>query len=174
MGHPDRSAQADNLRSLGRMARVCQRWQVPFIVEPYLCGPDVQSGGIRRSELNADGARMAVEIGADLLKLEYPGDPAVFHDVVFSMPVPVVVLGRPRRPSRLAVLHDIAASARAGAVGVAMGRNIWGQDDPAAMIRAIRDAARLSSSGGPRAPADASAPASPSGGEMLGDAGGAE
>ena len=168
MGHPDRSAQADNLSYLGRMAMACQRWQVPFIVEPYLCGPDVQPSGSQRSEMNADGARMAVEIGADLLKLEYPGDPTVFHDIVSSMPVPVVVLGGPRRPSRRAVLHDIAAAARAGAVGVAMGRNIWGQDDPAAMIRAIRDAARSSGSGGPRARADASTLASPSSGEMLG------
>jgi DhnA family fructose-bisphosphate aldolase class Ia len=138
----DRAAELDNLHYLARTAEQCHQWEIPLMVEPYLWGAAVPADAAERAQLGADGARNAIETGADVLKIEYPGDPGLFEQIVRSSPVPVVVLGGPRRPTQREVLEDVIAAARAGAVGVTMGRNIWDQQDPAAMIRAIRVAVR--------------------------------
>jgi DhnA family fructose-bisphosphate aldolase class Ia len=138
MGFADRVAELDNLRYLARTAERCHQWELPLMVEPYLWGESAPTGAAARAELSADGARKAIEIGADILKVEYPGEPGFFEQVVRSSPVPVVVLGGPRRPTQKEVLEDVLSAARAGAAGVAMGRNVWEQPDPGAMIRAIR------------------------------------
>lgn len=138
MGFADRAAELDNLRYLARAAERCHQWEIPLMVEPYLWGETVPTDAAARAELSADGARKAIEIGADILKVEYPGEPGLFEQLVRSSPVPVVVLGGPRRPTQKEVLEDVLWAARAGAAGVAMGRNVWDQPDPGAMIRAIR------------------------------------
>jgi DhnA family fructose-bisphosphate aldolase class Ia len=54
--------------------------------------------------------------------------------------VPVLVLGGPRRPTQRETLADVVAAAEAGAVGLTIGRNVWGYPEPGPMIRALRTA----------------------------------
>ncbi len=144
VGFADRAAELANLQYLARTAEECHHWEIPLIIEPYLWGEAVPADAQERREIGADGARKAIEMGADILKIEYWGDPEFFENIVCSAPIPVVVLGGPRRPTQREVLEDIVTVARAGAVGIAMGRNIWDQPDPATMIRAIRIAVQHS------------------------------
>jgi len=90
--------------------------------------------------MNADGARIALEHGADLLKLEVGGDYRLFGDTVQASPVPVFVLGGPKRPTQRETLADVVAAAEAGAVGLTIGRNVWQQRDPRRMVEALRTA----------------------------------
>jgi DhnA family fructose-bisphosphate aldolase class Ia len=86
------------------------------------------------------GARIAAELGADIVKTVCPGDTAAFSAVVEACPVPVVALGGPRMASE----DDVVALARgvveAGAAGIAFGRNVWGSPDPAALLGRLHDA----------------------------------
>jgi DhnA family fructose-bisphosphate aldolase class Ia len=138
MGDPDRPATAANLAYLARLGEACRLWEMPLMIEPYLWGAAVPDDVAGRAELNADGARMAVELGADILKLEVGGDIGRFREIVRTAPVPVVVLGGPKRETARATLADVVAAAEAGAVGLTIGRNVWGQRDPAAMTNALR------------------------------------
>jgi len=57
---------------------------------------------------------------------------------VDGCPVPIVVAGGPKLNSETDVLQLAYNAVREGAVGVDMGRNIWQNDHPVGMIKAIR------------------------------------
>ena len=59
-----------------------------------------------------------------------------------ASPVPVVVLGGPKRATQRETLADIVAAAEAGAVGLTIGRNVWQHPDPVKMTRALSIAMR--------------------------------
>jgi DhnA family fructose-bisphosphate aldolase class Ia len=108
------------------------------MIEPYLHGPKVPSDPDARAACLADGARIALEVGADILKLEYTGDKGSFRAIVDASPVPVFILGGPKRPTRRETLADVVDAAECGAVGLTIGRNVWQHHDPARMTAALR------------------------------------
>ena len=79
--------------------------------------------------------RIAAELGAHVVKTYYCDD---FHKVVEGCPVPLVVAGGPKLETEMDVFHLTYDALHDGAVGVDMGRNIWQNDHPVAMIRAVR------------------------------------
>ncbi|MGI0063029.1 MAG: 3-hydroxy-5-phosphonooxypentane-2,4-dione thiolase, partial [Nitrosotalea sp.] len=79
--------------------------------------------------------RMAAEFGAHLVKTYYCEN---FEKVVTSCPVPVIIAGGPKLATELDVFNLTHDALHAGASGVDMGRNIWQNDHPVAMIKAVR------------------------------------
>ena len=79
--------------------------------------------------------RIAAEIGVQIVKTYYCED---FAKVVEGCPVPIVVAGGPKLNSETDVFQLAYNAVREGAVGVDMGRNIWQNDNPVGMIKAIR------------------------------------
>lgn len=79
--------------------------------------------------------RVAAEIGCHVVKTYYCED---FSKVVQGCPVPVVVAGGPKLKSEADVFELAYNALQEGAVGVDMGRNIWQNENPVAMIKAIR------------------------------------
>jgi fructose-bisphosphate aldolase, class I len=138
MGRPDARELASDLAYVAETAQACRRWDLPLMVEPYLWGADVPIDPKQRARMNADGARIVVEHGADLLKLEVGGDHQVFRETVAASPVPVFVLGGPKRPTERETLADVVAAAEAGAVGLTIGRNVWQHARPERMVAALR------------------------------------
>ena len=77
--------------------------------------------------------RTAAELGARVVKTSFPQPASAIADAI-GCGIPVVLAGGdPRDPARS--LADAADAMRAGAAGVAFGRNVWGASDPAAMVR---------------------------------------
>jgi DhnA family fructose-bisphosphate aldolase class Ia len=109
---------------------------LPFIAETI-------PGGFGRRDLHtpdkiAAAARIGVELGADMIKTFYTGDPDSMGKVIENAGVPVVVLGGPKMETDrdiLQVIHD--AVVLAGAAGVAFGTNIWTHPRPRAITSAI-------------------------------------
>ena len=79
--------------------------------------------------------RIAAELGARMVKTYYADG---FSKVVDSCPVHLVIAGGPKLETELDALELAHQAVREGALGVDMGRNIWQNDHPVAMIRAIR------------------------------------
>lgn len=78
--------------------------------------------------------RVVSENGADLVKTYYCDG---FEEVVEACLAPTVIAGGTKRPTREALDFTYQA-VRAGAVGVDMGRNIFQNEFPVAMIQAVR------------------------------------
>jgi len=88
-------------------------------------------------EVLSYAARVALELGAEMVKIPYTGDPKSFSWVVKAAgKVKVVVQGGPKTGERdfLKMVKDILA---AGASGVAVGRNIWQAKDPLLMAEKV-------------------------------------
>jgi 3-hydroxy-5-phosphonooxypentane-2,4-dione thiolase len=79
--------------------------------------------------------RIAAEIGAHVVKTYYCEG---FSKVVEGCPVPLVVAGGPKLNTEVDAFQLAHNALGDGAVGVDMGRNIWQNDHPVAMIKAIR------------------------------------
>jgi fructose-bisphosphate aldolase, class I len=137
-GRESAAAHADNVERVAAVARACEAWGVPLMVEPVLWGRTIPDGERAHSRRVQSIARIAVELGADLLKVPYPDDSDAFRALVEASPVPVLILGGPRAETERELLEGVAAARDAGARGVAFGRNVFQQRDPSDMVRALR------------------------------------
>ncbi|MCC8244961.1 2-amino-3,7-dideoxy-D-threo-hept-6-ulosonate synthase [Saccharothrix luteola] len=128
------SDEARQIADLAKVAEGCDRWNLPLLAMMYPRGPKVRNP--RDPELIAHAATIAADLGADIVKSVYPGSVAEMADVVRSCPVPVIAAGGPRTDQRqvLSYVDEVIGS---GAAGVAMGRNIFQADDPAAAAREV-------------------------------------
>lgn len=131
----------DEERSLGRLARLaaeCERLGLPVVAESIPGGWGQTVGWT--VENVGRGARIAVELGADMVKTMCPGPPETFAEVAAACPGPVVALGGPKADDDGQVVDLARGVVAAGAAGVAFGRNVWGSDDPAGMVARLRAA----------------------------------
>ena len=131
----------DEDRSLGRLAALsaeCELLGMPVMAESIPGGwPQLVPW---TPENVGRGARIAIELGADIVKTMCPGPTDEFSEVVEACPGPVVALGGPKAESEDDVVETARGVVAAGGAGVAIGRNVWSSDDPAALVRRLREA----------------------------------
>jgi DhnA family fructose-bisphosphate aldolase class Ia len=137
------------LSTLGAVSDSCQQWGMPLLAIMYprqaaADGTDDNHLDRRASDragyagLVRHAVRIAVELGADIVKTQYTGDPESFATVVeVAMGVPVITAGGPRTPIPQALrnAHDAVS---AGATGVCFGRQTYNRTDVTAFVRALR------------------------------------
>ncbi|MGC8987443.1 class I fructose-bisphosphate aldolase [Infirmifilum sp.] len=87
------------------------------------------------AEVVAYGARIAAELGADIVKTVYASD---FSIVTKKTPVPVVVLGASKAPLS-EVLSKVEEAVKSGAAGAAIGRNIFQHESPDRVVKALME-----------------------------------
>jgi fructose-bisphosphate aldolase, class I len=137
-GRESLEVHAENVAMITDLARAADVWGVPLLVEPVLWGRTATDEQRRDPRVLRSICRIAVELGADIVKAPFPADDASFAEVTRASPVPVVILGGPRMENAEAVVDTARRAVRAGGAGVAFGRNIFQHADPAAMIRRLR------------------------------------
>ena len=118
-----------------RLSAICRAHHLPLMIETIPVG--FEHAAEHSPEKICQAARQGAEIGADLLKIQYTGDVASFRRVLAPLFVPAIVLGGPSRPSIRDVLADVHGAMEAGAVGIAIGRNIWAHPTPGKVIAAM-------------------------------------
>jgi fructose-bisphosphate aldolase/2-amino-3,7-dideoxy-D-threo-hept-6-ulosonate synthase len=80
--------------------------------------------------------RVAEELGADMIKTNYTGDPVSFGKIVHACSVPVFVAGG-EKSEDLGTLTTVRDAIRAGGSGVCVGRNAFQREDPRGFVRAL-------------------------------------
>lgn len=121
-------------RNASLVADECARLGLPLMVEAMAKGRDLESTDPKGVAL---ASRAAMEIGADIVKTYYTGDPDSFRNVVDGCPVPILILGGPKTDNDEEVLTHVHDAMEAGARGIAMGRNIWQRENALPMIEAM-------------------------------------
>jgi len=128
--------EPEMLRDLGAIGRSCADWQAPLLVMAYP-RKDATDGPASDAHV-AHAARVAAELGADIIKIPFPKDFHILARISSSLCVPIVAAG-----GRLMKIEDtlerIERGLEAGISGVAAGRNVFQQPDPEAVLRAICD-----------------------------------
>jgi len=135
-GQADPANYLANAKYVAHLAEQAKERKVPLMVEAVLWGPEIPQEKRNDPELINRACRVAFELGADLIKTEYTGDEASFKDIAASYPVPVLVLGGSKTGLR-DLLGRVKESMNAGASGVVIGRNVFQQEEPAKLVRAL-------------------------------------
>ncbi len=136
IGYEDPQQEAQQVGQVARLAQACEAAGIGCIIEPMARGKRV-SHDIYNAEYIALGARMACELGADILKTDYSGAAESFAHVVESSFRPILIAGGPKTETHREALNMVHGALRAGANGVFFGRNVFQADDPARIMRAM-------------------------------------
>ena len=126
--------EGDFTRQASFVADACERWGLPLMIEAMAKIKDMKASDPRGVLL---AARAAQEIGADIVKTYYTGDPDSFRKVVEGCPVPIVILGGEKSDTLETVFSDVYHAMQAGAKGIAIGRNIWQHGKTKVMVEAM-------------------------------------
>ncbi len=122
--------EKQTLLNLGKLVDEGEEYGMPVMAITAV-GKELEKRDDRYLSL---ACRIAAEVGAHLVKTYYCDG---FSRVVEGCPVPLVVAGGPKLNTEADVFHLVSSAIGEGAVGVDMGRNIWQNDNPVAMIKAI-------------------------------------
>jgi predicted phospho-2-dehydro-3-deoxyheptonate aldolase len=123
------------ISDFGAVSDRCRELGLPLLAMVYPRGKNVQNSF--DVDLVKHCARLAAELGADVVKTNYTGTVDSFAEVVKGTPIPVVIAGGPKAKSDHEVLEMVQEAVQAGAKGVSIGRNVFEHDDIAHMTRAI-------------------------------------
>lgn len=134
LGYNDR-VEATGIEVCARFVSECRQVGLPCIIEPLAYGGEVTGANI--VEILTLGARMAVELGANALKIPYTGDVESFRHLVDVAGVPVLVLGGARSDNERDALELFAEGLEAGARGCLMGRNVTKSPNPTQMVEQL-------------------------------------
>lgn len=125
------------LQELGEVTNVAAKWGMPVLAMTYARGRHLPGDDPEHDAGNlAHAARIGEEIGADLIKTAYSGDPESFEAVVDATAVPVVIAGGSKGSDR-ETIEMVRGAVDAGAAGVSMGRSIFQHEDPGAITTAV-------------------------------------
>ena len=128
-------SERDMLADLGRVAASASDWGIPCLAMMYARGPKVADE--YDPEVVAHCARTGMELGADVVKVPYTGDPESFARVVESCCIPVVIAGGPKLESVRDLVAMVADSVAAGGAGLSIGRNIFQAADVRTTVEAL-------------------------------------
>ena len=121
----------ESLTNLGDLVNVCEDYSIPVMAVTAV-GKELEK---RNARYLALCCRIAAELGARVVKTYWCED---FDRITNGCPVPVVMAGGPKCETELEVFEFVYDGMQKGAVGINLGRNIWQNPHPVAMIRSLR------------------------------------
>jgi putative autoinducer-2 (AI-2) aldolase len=123
--------EKESLLNLSKLVDEGERYGIPVMAVTAV-GKELEKRDARYLALSC---RIAAELGSKVVKTYWCED---FERVVRGCPVPVIMAGGPQVDTELEVFEFVDDGMQKGAIGVNLGRNIWQNAFPVAMIRAIR------------------------------------
>ena len=121
----------ESLTNLAELVNKCEDYGIPVMAVTAV-GKELEK---RNARYLALCCRIAAELGARVVKTYWCED---FDRVTGGCPVPVVIAGGPKCETELEVFEFVYDGMQRGAVGINLGRNVWQNPHPVAMIRALR------------------------------------
>jgi fructose-bisphosphate aldolase, class I len=130
--------ESEMLAEFGKIQKQAHERGLPAIAWIYPRGTGVQNDTSK--EIVSYAARAGLELGADAVKIKYTGDSTSFAWAVKAAAgVRVFMSGGPKAPTDEDFLVQVRGVMDAGATGVAVGRNVWQNQDPLKMAESLRN-----------------------------------
>ena len=129
--------ESEMLQELGEISETCSYWGIPLLAMMYPRGQKVDNE--HDVEFVKHAARVGSELGVDIVKTNYTGDPDSFKEVVEGALVPVVIAGGPKVDTDEELLQMVKDSIEVGGAGVAFGRNLFQAENPGKITKAISE-----------------------------------
>ncbi len=123
--------EKETLENLAFLVDECEEYGIPVMAVTAV-GKELEK---RTARYLALSCRIAAELGAKIVKTYYCEDG--FDKVTNGCPVPVVIAGGPKCETELEVFSFVYDGMQKGAIGVNLGRNVWQNPHPVAIMRAL-------------------------------------
>lgn len=123
--------EKQTLTNLATLVDRCEPYGIPVMAVTAV-GKEMEK---RTAKYLALACRIAAELGARVVKTYYAAED--FDKVTAGCPVPVVMAGGPKCDTQREVFDFVFDGLQKGAVGVNLGRNVWQDAHPVAMMRAL-------------------------------------
>ncbi len=123
--------EQQTLLNLAKLVNEGEKYGIPVMAVTAV-GKELEKRDARYLAL---ACRIAAELGAKVVKTYWCEN---FEKVVNGCPVPVVMAGGPKVKTDREVFEFVYDGLQKGAIGVNLGRNIWQNEYPVAMIKALR------------------------------------
>ncbi|MNO73416.1 2-amino-4,5-dihydroxy-6-one-heptanoic acid-7-phosphate synthase [compost metagenome] len=132
LGVPEES---EMLRQLGQVSEEAYQWGLPLLAMFNIYEqPGVQSNSWKKI---AHAVRIAGELGADLVKVPMCAEQEHTAEIIQSFPIPVLIAGGEQMGDKLEMFTMIHHALASGGKGICIGRNVFEDENPAAMCRAL-------------------------------------
>ena len=122
--------EKESLQNLALLVDECEDYGIPVMAVTAV-GKELEK---RTARFLALSCRIAAELGAKIVKTYYCDG---FEKVTNGCPVPVVIAGGPKCETELEVFEFVYDGMQKGAIGVNLGRNVWQNPHPAAVMKAL-------------------------------------
>jgi putative autoinducer-2 (AI-2) aldolase len=123
--------ERESLQNLAMLVDDCEDYGIPVMAVTAV-GKELEKRKARYLSLSC---RIAAELGAKIVKTYYCDEE--FEKVTNGCPVPVVIAGGPKCETELEVFEFVYDGMQKGAIGVNLGRNVWQNPHPVAIMRAL-------------------------------------
>ena len=122
--------ERESLMNLAEIVNQCEDFGIPVMAVTAV-GKELEKRDARYLALCS---RIAAELGARVVKTYWCKN---FDKVVAGCPVPVVMAGGPKCETEKEVLDFVYDGMQNGAIGLNLGRNVWQNPHPVAMVKAL-------------------------------------
>lgn len=128
--------EPEMLQDASQVVENSREWGIPLIAMMYPRGKKIKDEN--DPEVVNIAVRAGVELGADIVKTNYPGDIDSFKKIVKGVShVPIIIAGGPKMDTIPELFQMVYDSIQAGGAGIAFGRNVFQSEDPTKMVSAI-------------------------------------
>jgi class I fructose-bisphosphate aldolase len=111
-----------------------RKYDIPVVLWSYPRGKGIQENpdysGQKDPDVVAYGARLGLELGADMVKCKYPGNQEDWEHLEDQVADLKTVMSGGSKRSDEAFLQDVRSTIEVGGNGLAVGRNIFQREEP--------------------------------------------
>ncbi|SNY92886.1 fructose-bisphosphate aldolase, class I [Cohaesibacter sp. ES.047] len=137
VGHNDPNVETAAFRMNADVNEAARQHGIVHIIETmgarHALAEDINDGEFVRFH-----ARIGLEMGADIIKTDWPGSTEALKKITSELPLPIMLAGGPKTNSDFGTLQLVSQIVEAGAAGILFGRSIFQSDNPLALMKACR------------------------------------
>ena len=112
-----------------------REYDLPMVMWSYPRGQGLKND--TKPSTISYATRIALEVGADIAKVKYPGSQEAMEHAVDCAGDMKVVMSGGSKTSDYDFLSTVEATMNAGGNGLAVGRNVWQREDPTRILDAL-------------------------------------
>lgn len=131
------SHEAEMFKEFSTIEKEAHNQNIPVIGWMYIKGSSIEGKDVK--ELTAYAARLGLELGADIIKIKYPGDLESLKRAVESAGRTNVVVSGGAKENEKEFLNLVQTVIDAGCIGMAVGRNIWQSQNPIGLGNKVKN-----------------------------------
>ena len=130
------SHEPEMFKEFSNIEQEAHNANIPLIGWMYIRGSGTE--GKSNSELTAYAARLGLEMGADIVKIKYPGDEKSLRWAVENAGKTKVVVSGGVKEDEQTFLQTVQTVMNTEAIGMAVGRNIWQSENPTELSEKVK------------------------------------